>query len=233
MDSVIPPQACVNSPQRYDLRASDAFAVLGTQSGYVHPIIADSGGSCVTDPTASPFQIGRIPLAPPACDPTADLRTGLKADGTYDVNPCSFTGAEVEIDPVFVPDTCTLADPSSAIVTRQADEVRFHGPGMTLTLADPTYGGDDKCVLDRGGKLGKVPLVYSGYELEFEQTAGFSPLILEITPSYPVRTVRGPTNSIWVVDDGDFLSTDVTVASTEGKVFRVEPINLELVNTLQ
>jgi hypothetical protein len=233
MDSIIPPQACVNSPQRYDLRASDAFTVLGTVSGYIHPIIADSGGSCVVNPAASPFEVGRIPLAPPACDPTADPRTGKKADGTYDANPCALVSDEYELDPQFLPSSCTLANPSTAIVDRQADEIRFHNPGMTLTLVDPTYGGDKSCVLDRGGNLGKVPIVYDGYQLSFEQTAGFTPLLLAIQPAYPVRAVRGPTNSLWVIDDGDYLSTDVTVESTEGKVFRVEPINLEIINTLE
>ena len=44
MEGVVPPQACVNAPQRYELRAGEAFAVVGSVSGYVHPIIADAGG---------------------------------------------------------------------------------------------------------------------------------------------------------------------------------------------
>ena len=62
----MPPQACVNAPQRFELRAGEAFAVLGTRSGYVHPIIADAAGKCVKDPLASPLLVGRIPLEPPA-----------------------------------------------------------------------------------------------------------------------------------------------------------------------
>ena len=42
MEGVIPPQSCVNAPQRYELRAHEAFTVVGTRSGYVHPIIADA-----------------------------------------------------------------------------------------------------------------------------------------------------------------------------------------------
>ena len=40
----MPPQACVNARQRYELRAREAFTVIGTRSGYVHPIIADASG---------------------------------------------------------------------------------------------------------------------------------------------------------------------------------------------
>ena len=234
MESVIPPQACVNAAQRFELHASDAFTVIGTLSGYIHSIIADSGGTCVHDPNASPFQTGRIPLAPAACDPTADPRTGRKSNGTFDANPCALTVAESEVDPVFLAaGSCALANPSTQLASRQADAVRFHGPGMTLTVVDPTYPGDKSCIADRGGARGKVPLVFPGYQLSFRQSAGFNPLLLGITPAFPVKVVRGPQNSIWVMDDGDFLSTNVTVPSTQGKVFRIEPVALGVISTMQ
>ena len=72
----MPPQACVNAPQRYELRAGEAFAVVGSRQGYMHPMIADSAGVCVRDPSANPLMVGRIPLDAPPCDPTADARTG-------------------------------------------------------------------------------------------------------------------------------------------------------------
>ena len=46
MEGVTPPQSCVNAPQRYELRAGEAFAVVGTRSGFLHSIISDSTGSC-------------------------------------------------------------------------------------------------------------------------------------------------------------------------------------------
>jgi hypothetical protein len=49
----------------------------------------------------------------------------------------------------------------------------------------------------------------------------------------PVAVVRGPTQSIWVIDEGDFLSTSSSVASTRGKVFRVESTALTLINVLE
>ena len=63
--------------------------------------------------------------------------------------------------------------------------------------------------------------------------AGLSPLILNIVPSFPVKVLRGPGQSIWVVDEGDYLSTTIDTASTNGKVYRVETQNLQTVNTLQ
>ena len=51
--------------------------------------------------------------------------------------------------------------------------------------------------------------MFSGYQLAFRQTAGFSALGLPITPAFPVKVVRGPTQSIWVIDEGDFLSTSI------------------------
>src|SRR6185436_18926484 len=95
------------------------------------------------------------------------------------------------------------------------------------TLVDPYYPGDSQCILDREGQLGKIPLVYQGYQISFHQAAGYSPLFLPtIGPSFPVKVVKGPTQSIWILDSGDFLSTSPTLASTRGKVFRVEAGNI-------
>jgi hypothetical protein len=45
--------------------------------------------------------------------------------------------------------------------------------------------------------------------------------------------LRGPQDSIWVVDEGDFLSTSVTQPSTRGKVYRVEARAIGVVNLLE
>ena len=47
-----------------------------------------------------------------------------------------------------------------------------------------------------------------------------------------MKTIIGPTESVWVIDEGDFLSTSIVTPSTRGKVFRIEgqvitTINLE------
>jgi hypothetical protein len=234
MEGVIPPQACVNAAQRFELRASEAFTVVGTASGYVHPIIADAAGNCVRDPDANPNQIGRIPLVAPACDPSADPRTGALPGGGFDANPCEVTVDETEYQPTYpniAQNSCVQGN--AALVTRQAQAIRFRNRGMQLEIVDPTYPGDLVCIGDRGAMLGNVPTVSPGVQFSFRQIAGFLPMLLPVGPSYPVKVVKGPTESVWIIDEGDFLSTSITTASTRGKVFRVEAQNQSVTNTLE
>ncbi len=233
MEGVVPPQACVNAPQRYALRAGNAFAVVGSRSGFVHATIEDTDGKCIRDPNASPLITGRIPLDPPACDPTADPLSGQLPDGTFEPNPCSFTAETTDVTPRYIPGTCTLDTPASELLPRQAPAIKYRNRGMNLTIVDPTYPGDAECILDRGGMLGNIPHVFPGYALTFRQTAGLSPLAIPVTPALPIKVVRGPTQSIWVIDEGDFLSTSIAQPSTRGKVFRIEPNSLGLINILE
>jgi hypothetical protein len=242
MEGVTPPQACVNGPQRFDVRASEAFAVIGTRSGYIHPIIEQGGqgGTCVTaapDPLASPVQRGRIPLRAPACgDPTTtDPITGKLLGGGFEPNPCSQSVQHFEDRPNYIPGTCQLGDPQTTLEPRVAPAIKFRGPGLTLTLVDPYYPGDGSCVRDRQGMFidDQIPLVFPGYTLTFGQKAGFTPLTLpSIDPAFPVKVVRGPTDSIWVLDNGDFLSNSFD-PSTRGKVFRLESTQLNVINQLE
>jgi hypothetical protein len=239
MEGVTPPQACVNGPQRYELRAGEAFAVLGTTSGFVHPIIENAGGQCVKDPMASPLSIGRVqlqphdPLAPNtlrACDPTADPLTGMLANGTYEPNPCSTTVAQTDAQPRYTPGTCTLASQDADLVERQAPAVRFRNRGMTLTVVDPYYPGDAMCITDRMANLGKIPHVVPGYVLAFRVGAGASRKVLSQRATFPTKVVRGPQNTTWVIDQGDFLSSS-TAPSTRGAVFVFD--SLRTINILQ
>lgn len=235
MEGVTPPQACVNAPQRFELRAGDAFTLVGTRTGYVHRTVLDTGtGKCTKDPNASPFDVGRIKLSPPACNPAADPRTGLLPDGvTYDANPCALTVDHTENVTSYVPGTCNVADPAVVTQTRQAPAIRIHTRGPTLTLVDPYYPGDQTCIRDRLGTLGKIPLVFPGYQLAWRQTGGFVPLLLPISPSFPIKVTRGPQQSMWIIDAGDFLSTSITQASTRGRVYRVESQAIGQVNVLE
>lgn len=234
MESVVPPPACVTGPERYDVRASEAFTVIGSRSGYVHPFKVDDTGKCVRDPQASRVQLGRIPLKAPACaDPmTVDPITGKFLVGSgFEPNPCSLTVANAENEPLFS-DTCSVT--VTNVVDRNRPAIQFRNRGLKLTLVDPFYPGDARCIGDRGGALDRVPMVFPGYQLSFRQTGGYTPLTLpSITPVFPVKVIAGPTNSIWVVDDGDFLSNSFTQASTRGKVFRIETNNLFGINLLQ
>jgi hypothetical protein len=240
MEGVVPPQACVNSPQRYELRAGEAFVVAGTRSGYVHPIVADANGACVRPPTAHPLLTSRIPLDPPACNPLADPVTGrlpAPMQAEYDANPCKLTVKHTENLPIYQPGTCELADPPSKLEDRDAPAIRYRGRGMTLTVVDPYYPGDQTCITDRLGPNGvplvRVPQVFHGFGLTFRVQAGFAPLRVPVNPVFPVKVVRGPLESIWVVDEGDFLSTSIAQPSTRGKVFRVEPHALGIINILE
>lgn len=232
MEGVTPPQVCVNAAQRYELRAGDAFAVVGTRTGYVHPIIADASGRCVRDPLANPLQVGRFPLAPPACDPTTDPITGLKADGTPDLNPCTRTVTQADVVPNYGAD-CTLGTPTTNVVERQADSIRFRNRAFSIDITNPTYPGDARCIVDRGGTLGDIPMVVPGYQIGFRQVAGLVPVTVAVPSVFPVKVTRGPANSVWILDEGDFLSTTSGVASTRGKVFRFSPRLLSQITPLE
>ena len=164
---------------------------------------------------------------------TADPRTGRRPDGTFGPNPCSTTVMQTELQPVYMNDQCAEATPSTATAMRPAPAVSFHNRGMSLTLVDPTYPGDARCIRDRMGTLPRVPVVFPGYQVSWRQTGGFAPLVLPLQSAFPIKVVRGPTGSIWVIDQGDFLSTSATQPSTRGKVFRVEPQGLNQINIME
>jgi hypothetical protein len=242
MEGVIPPQSCVNGPQRYEVHASEAFTLIGTASGYIHPII-DQGGTCIRDTTANPVQLGRIPLKAPPCDPGADPITG-KVGNVFEANPCSLFITEPETPPKYLdpvdPMTCGLAPPDPAnpanIVDRpNTPAIKLRTRSMTLTMVDPYYPGDASCIRDRKGAPGigaadRVPLVFPGYTLNFTQSGGFLPVSIAsnsgLPISFPVKVVRGPGNSVWLLDYGDFLSNSLGVPSTRGNVFRADPLGV-------
>lgn len=221
----VPPLQCVTGAQRYEMRASEAFVVIGSRTGYLHPIVEGPGGVCQRDPGAHPLEVGRIPLTAPAC----------AGDGLTDLlpNPCSLTVPHAERQPRYQAGTCTLADPSDELVVRSASGIRFRNRGFTLTVTDPTYPGDATCRGDRGGTLVGVPTVFPGMVLQFRQVGGFLPMVPDdVDTTMPVRVVRGPQDSVWVVDEGDFLSSGAA-ASTRGRVVRFEGANITTVNTIR
>jgi hypothetical protein len=243
LEGVEPPQACVNGPQRYDVRGGEAFVLVGARSGYIHPFKADANGACVRDPAASPTQVGRIPLKVPACDPMANPITGKKMDGTFDANPCSVEVNQAETLPQYMPEVpdpehpekppvCAKAASTDALTVHKLPAIQLRTRSMKLTLVDPTYPGD-VCFRDRLGGLIGVPYVTTGFQIDFEQKGGFLPYSLPLVGQvFPTRVVRGPSESIWVIDAGDFLSSSIGDSSTRGRVFRIEPQD-SVVNTLQ
>jgi hypothetical protein len=255
MEGVMPPQSCVNAPQRFEVRASEAFTVIGSRSGYVHPFVENpdksvplTANACVRDTTKTAsqlqLQVGRFPLKAPACAAMADPISGELPlpGGGFEPNPCSLTAMQFDNLRSFPDGNCDR--PTIAFGSRAAPAIKFRNRGMTLTVVDPYYQGDKTCPLDRGMSADptianeQIPLVFPGYQISFHQTSGYAPLTMSgvssgFAPAFPVKVVAGPTNSIWVLDDGDFLSTTLGFPSTRGQVYRVESINLGVINLLQ
>jgi hypothetical protein len=251
MEGIEPPQACLNGPERYAIRAGEAFAVIGSRSGFVHPIVA-SGNRCIVDPKLAkdPLSVGRIPLNPPACqspppnDPSFPF-TGRIDSTTFEANPCSLTVPQLEIDQGF-PDPVTaggfgscrgpaplLATP----MTPQPDEhpilaIKYRNRAMTMTIVDPYREAAQSCLkrdpIDTQTQApisSNIPLVVPGYQINFGVKAGYLPVTLPLPGRVsPVKVVRGPSESIWVIDDGDVLALGFNDVSTRGQVYRIESV---------
>lgn len=267
MEGVEPPQVCLNGPQRYVVRAGEAFTVIGDQTGFVHPIIVSptDGKSCVRDPQLDkdPLSLGRIPLTAPPCNPNADPFTGLiGTTGQFEANPCSETVNQFEYTLSYAPcfdgappvcagnqappcpdgqaPLCSNGQPPSGYGTcrnpsrpaqpatrMNVPAIKFRNRALTLTVVDPYRSSADACIGRNPGNVPtNIPLVVPGYQIAFGVKAGFSPLTLTLLGQQvsPVKVVRGPSESIWVVDDGDFIGDGITQATTQGRVFRIESV---------
>jgi hypothetical protein len=252
MEGVEPPLACVSGPQRFSVHASEAFTVIGGRSGYLHRMIKDPSGAsntCVLDPTISPTIVGRIPLrnlqpckvpeptvsSDPSVNPASGgFFTGQLADGTFESDPClvqtevpqfdSQLQGPLQCDAVPQPSTGTLG-------TRTTPAIRFRNPAMTLNLVDPYK----TCILGAGGEQVTLPFAPAGYSIEFAQKAAFSPstaVLGLVGQANLVKVVRGPGESIWVVDDGDVLASTSGTISSAGRVYRVESVSPIIVSNV-
>lgn len=217
IEGIVPAPQCTRGLQRYDLRASDKFVVMGDRTGYLHPLIEDTASSrCVPDPTASPLLRGRFGLTAPPCsggDP-----------GDVAPNPCSESVTQAEAVPKYAPGTCT-PDPDEPSIVREriTSAIRFSNPGFTFTMVDPTYPGDAMCNGDRGGSLGDAATVYNGFTLRFHVSAGFNALVAGGRAIQPSNIVRSPDGSVWVVDAGDIDDTVATTPNVFGQLLRIDP----------
>ncbi|MEO7734068.1 MAG: hypothetical protein ABIY55_24100 [Kofleriaceae bacterium] len=268
MESVLPSQSCVNGPQRFDLRAGEAFTLIGLRSGYVHSVTESGTGAdphaCVKQPVAGSIDVSRIPLHAKPCDPLADKITGAIGDPAahiFEPNPCSTTVDQVDDAPNYLPaipgdaSSQCVADentPTVPVFRSGVPAIKVRTRNATLTLVEPYSPGDLTCIGDRLGdqRLGgayKIPQLLpvpfdaanwfgATYQLGFDQKAGYVPLALsavQVVPSQPIKIVRGPSESMWIMDDGDILAVSVSQSSTKGQVYRVEMQNLNTVNLLQ
>lgn len=231
VEGVIPPAVCAPGVERYQLRAGDAYAVVGTASGFLHPIIEEPGTEqCIVNPAASPLLNGRIPLTAPAC--TTDAFALDMTD--VSPNPCSVTVEQTELVPDYEAGSCEEASDNGVLITREAPAIRFRNPGFTFHLVDPWYPGDAMCREDRAGTLGMVPVVATGrHALEMSIAQGFFSKRADLPAVFPVQVVRGPEQSIWVIDQGDNVPDASSSLSTRGQVFRLESSNINAINVVQ
>ncbi len=224
----LPPSECVGTLQRYELRAGDAFSVVGVVdrstrvTGYLHNVIADPDtGQCVQSPDPNPLLVGKVPLRGlPECS----------GDGFTDLapNPCTTTidsGDSLIYE--VVNDECQVVlperDESDLEILRVFDvpAIRFRNPVFTMHLIHPFTNGDAQCFGDNaGGKAPHSP-VYQGYQINIRTAGGFSPFGAPVDAALPRGLVRGPRGFLWVLDTGD----NPSVRFTRGRVIRLDPNN--------
>lgn len=220
VEAALPPPECVKTLQRYDVRAGNAFAVIGTATGFLHDRVADPDtGECVADPAANPLSRGRVPLSVPPC-------TG---DGFVDIapNPCATTILHSYYVPT--PEVDEDGKPVQKVVTRQASAIRFGNPAFVTHLVDPFFdpaAQEIECMLD-GAACPPMPAVPPGYAITFTIGSGFVPLNAVTDLKYPVGLANDPLGSIWIMDQGD-VSTFI-----RGRVARFSPLTLQVTAVVQ
>jgi hypothetical protein len=227
VEGVLPPLECVQSAQRYQVRVGDAFALIGSRTGFLHNIVVDEDGACVEAGEPNPLAVGRVPLNPPPC-----------GDGD---NPCLTMVEQVESQPIYIdPATCgrpPQGQPQERIVTREAEAIQVRNPVFTFHLVAPHTTGDAACDGDRLGPDAPPATAFPGYRLTFRVVGGYFAGALSMLSSsgnrrlsYPRVIERGPYGDIWILDQGDRSS------SIRGQVlwFRPEtPTGLLPANYLQ
>lgn len=213
----LPPEQCLSTVQRYQVRVGEAFAVIGDRTGFLHNRITDPAtGECIDDPDGNPLNVGRIPLDAPPCTDD-DLLTGAKPD------PCETTVQQQEsfADLVVRNGQCVARDATEGLIERDRDApaIRFSNPAFTFHLVDPWTTGDKDCRDDRLGQFPRYSAVHEGYQLRLELTGGFVPMSVgnQINLSYPISIAAGPDGRLWVLDQGD------ANASVRGQVVTFDP----------
>ncbi len=218
VEAPIPDAVCVDGLQRYELRVGEAYAVLGSEQGFLHNIVADSGGMCVEDNTANPLNVSRIPLQPEPC----------VGDGATDnsPNPCLTQVPHAESVPNYSAGSDCEVDSTSGseLLERPGvSAVRFRNRSMQFHLVDPVTAGDGQCNGDRQGMNALFAAVHRGVSLSFRIVAGF---VGEVAPGqavYPKRLEKGPAGGMWILDQGDVFTSSTRA---EGQVLRFIPSNL-------
>lgn len=203
VEAPLPPDVCTQTLQSYQVRAGDAFSVLGSRSGYLHHRIEDPAtGRCIEDESGNPLAVGRLPLTAPACE----------GDALTDVtpNPCMTTVEHTEtVIEGDVDGVCQRIEDESEIHTRTTDALRFRNPVFTMHLVDPVT----RCIGDREGTGSAYPTVHPGFQITFRVVGGLAAFITGLQAqtqtqgirrlAFPAAITRGPLGNMWIMDQGD------------------------------
>ena len=214
----LPPRECTVTLQRFQVNAGEAFAMVGSESGFLHNRIVDEAtGECIDNPDGNPLLVGRIPVRAPACvgDDITDLTP----------NPCSvdLTEEEAFFDYEVVDGACTLASPDSVIRERTMPAVRFTNPAFQIHMINLETTGDLECRNDRLGENPAYNAAFNGYELGLDLTGGFIPMFVRgsnggpVNIRFPIGITKSFDGSLWVLDQGDLS------AAFQGRVLVLNP----------
>ncbi len=218
VEGKLPPAACTQAVQRYQVRAGEAFAVVGSVSGYIHNRTADPDTlECILDPNAAPTSVGRIPLDAPAC--TGDGVTDLSP------NPCVTTvDTYDEVTPYDARGTGCVAQAETG-VARDQSAIRFSNPVFTIHLVNLSTTGDAICNGDGEGTLPPNSPLFEDFGFGFTVAGGFIPHFVaarSYRAEFPIHIRRGPNGLLWIMDQGD--DRDPTQL-TRGRVLTIDPGN--------
>jgi hypothetical protein len=190
----IPTPECVSTLQAYEVRAGDAFTVIGDVSGYRHRVVVASDGACVVDETKSPLLTNRFHRSEPAC-------TSLAPDAVSP-NPCI---VEDWLEPVVVGIETGVPDgdvDDELLQTRPSRIVRIRMPGFTLDVTDvavPITYDDPAIAADQW--YSRIP---STFAFGFPTAGGLIPQIpAPMSAHLPQYIVVGPDGLPWIIDTGE------------------------------
>lgn len=200
----VPPPECLAPVQQYQVLAGEAFTVVGSRSGYLHPWIADGTGACVRDPEAGPLRVGRFHTDEPVCAPEDELTT-------LEPNPCR---VDLPDEPVILIEQGGAATPTY----RTSYAIRFRNPAFRIDIADVVALARHPDLADIIDDFRYSPLP-AGYEFTFRIGGGSFPFAEELGAFLPVRLRNGPDGTLWLLDAGE----STAVGAPQGQIIHFGP----------
>jgi len=208
------PAACYGPLQLYDVRAGNAYTVVGSVSGYVHDRVVGANGVC--ESTHEPLRVGRFHPNEPICDPLDDGDPNA-------VNPCSVELSE----PIGLVEGTT-----QTIGHRKSFGIRFRNLAFRIDFSDVFSLHPQPTQIDPAHPAPSDPLTKDvlevslplGFTFVFEIGAGLIPradgLISAPNPPslLPARTRVGPDGAVWVLDSGD---SNTSAGVRRGEIIRL------------